>query len=125
MRTVAVYLGSVIVGLFCAEMALRVVGARFASSFYVIDPDLGWTLRPGAEGDFTEEAVVHVKINGSGMRDDREYLVEKPAGVYRVAILGDSFAESMQVPLEQTFSKLLERELAACGAGSPSARNSK
>jgi hypothetical protein len=111
------YFCSFLAGLLCAEAALRLVGARFATSFYAIDPDLGWSLRPGAEGDSVEEAVVRVKINAAGMRDDREHEIAKAAGVYRVAILGDSFAEAMQVPLERTFSKLLERDLAACRGG--------
>lgn len=114
LRTLGFYFASLIVGLVCAEIVLRLVGARFSNSFYVIDPDLGWTLRPGAEGDVTEEAVVRVKINHAGMHDDREYAVEKPADVYRVAVLGDSFAESMQVPLEQSFGRLLQQDLAAC-----------
>ena len=104
------YFASLVVGLVCAEGLLRVMGNRFATSFYVIDADLGWALRPNAEGDSVEESVVRVKINAAGMRDDREHALDKPAGVYRIAILGDSFAEAMQVPLQQTFSKLMEKD---------------
>lgn len=42
---------------------------------------------------------------------DREHAVEKPAGVYRVVVAGDSFVEALQVPLEKGFAHLLEEAL--------------
>lgn len=42
---------------------------------------------------------------------DREHAVEKPDGVYRVIVAGDSFVEALQVPLEQGFARLLEDKL--------------
>jgi lysophospholipase L1-like esterase len=114
-RTIAAYVFSVALGLVCAEAALRLVGARFASSFYVVDPDLGWSLRPNASGHHTEEAVVPIQINAAGMRDRRGYTLSKPSAAFRVAILGDSFAEAMQVPLEESFAWHLERDLKEAG----------
>jgi lysophospholipase L1-like esterase len=122
-RVVLPYVVSVLIGLLCAEAALRLVGARFATSFYVVDPDLGWALRPGADGHYTEEAVVPIHINSQGMRDAIEHSTLKRAGSYRVAILGDSFAESMQVPLEQSFPKLMEQDLKSCGLEDPEVLN--
>jgi lysophospholipase L1-like esterase len=116
MRRVIPYLISLAVGLILGEVALRVAGARFSTSFYVIDPDLGWALRPGVAGTYTGETVNPIQINSAGMRDDREYAVGPHPGKYRVAILGDSFAEAMQVPLEQTFARRLESRLKACQA---------
>jgi hypothetical protein len=52
-----------------------------------------------------------VSFNSAGMRD-REHSLEKPAGVFRILVLGDSFMEALQVPFEQSFPSLLERELA-------------
>ncbi len=122
LRTIVAYAASVAIGLIAAEGALRLAGARFASSFYIIDPDLGWTLRAGATGNYTEESVVPIRINSAGMRDDIEHAIAKPPGTFRVAILGDSFAESMQVPLEQSFPKLMEQDLKQC-AGNPEVLN--
>jgi hypothetical protein len=48
-----------------------------------------------------------VKINSRGLRD-REYTYEKPEKVYRILVLGDSFTQAIQVPLEATFHKQLE-----------------
>jgi GDSL-like lipase/acylhydrolase family protein len=58
-----------------------------------------------------------VSFNSAGMRD-REHAVVKPAGAFRVLVLGDSFIEALQVPFEDSFPSLLQRELAA-RAGRP------
>jgi hypothetical protein len=51
-----------------------------------------------------------VTINSAGMRD-REHALSKPAGTLRVAVLGDSYAEAFQVPVEKNFCSVLEAEL--------------
>jgi hypothetical protein len=51
-----------------------------------------------------------VSFNSAGMRD-REHSVEKPEGVLRLLVLGDSFMEALQVPFDASFPSLLEREL--------------
>jgi hypothetical protein len=38
----------------------------------------------------------------------------KPSNVFRVAVIGDSFAEGHQVALEKTFSAVLEKDLNKC-----------
>ena len=52
-------------------------------------------------------------LNSRGFRTD-EYTEKKPAGVYRVIALGDSFTfDSYGVPIEQMWHQVLERELSA------------
>lgn len=51
-----------------------------------------------------------VKTNSFGFHS-REYSLEKPEGVFRIAIIGDSFIEAMQVPLEKTVASLFEQKL--------------
>ena len=80
-------------------------------------PYLGWFHVPNRGGMVYSEygefqAPVH--INARGLRD-REIGYAKPPGVQRVLILGDSFAEGLQVPLEETFAKQLEAELNKTG----------
>lgn len=52
------------------------------------------------------EFDVNVKFNSAGMRD-REYSKLKARDVYRIIILGDSFTEAIQIPLEDTFQERL------------------
>jgi hypothetical protein len=52
---------------------------------------------------------VYTRINSRGLRD-REIPYER-GDAFRVLVLGDSFTEGLQVPLESTFSKLLEQRL--------------
>ncbi len=51
-----------------------------------------------------------IEINSFGFRD-KEFAREKPAGTFRIAVLGDSQEEALQVPLEATWQKVMEREL--------------
>jgi lysophospholipase L1-like esterase len=51
-----------------------------------------------------------VRINQDGYRD-RPHAHHRPANTFRIAVLGDSFAEALQVSREETFWSVLEREL--------------
>lgn len=76
-------------------------------------PYLGWFHVPNHGGLWYSEYrefETQVHINARGLRD-REIPYDKPAGVYRILVLGDSFAEALQVPLEATFAKQLEAML--------------
>ncbi|HEX2165417.1 MAG TPA: SGNH/GDSL hydrolase family protein, partial [Thermoanaerobaculia bacterium] len=56
-----------------------------------------------------------MEVNRYGFRGEEPRLA-KPAGTFRVALLGDSQAEALQVDFEDTFGEVLERRLAACPA---------
>lgn len=57
-----------------------------------------------------------VTFNRAWMRD-REHQTAKPAGTFRILLLGDSFMEAFQVPFEASFASLLESRLSqATGA---------
>jgi len=90
------------------------------SRFWQPDATLGSKLIPGSTGWWTQEEhefTVPVQINAEGRRD-LERPVRKPPGTYRILLLGDSFVEAMQVPVEQTFARQLEAALTRAG-GSP------
>jgi hypothetical protein len=86
-----------------------------SGSNYAADPVTGVALRPGAESWSTNEGAAWSKINSSGYRD-RERSAAKPAGVLRLAVLGDSITEARQVAQDAIFTRLMERDLEACGA---------
>ncbi len=115
-----------LMGVVIGEVGLRV--ARFEgyarigdvadsapTLFHTADPDLGWKLKPGASGEWKGEGSSFVRVNSDGLRD-REHTKAKPPNTLRVAVVGDSFTEAIQVPLEQTFSWKLERKLGNCEA---------
>ncbi len=96
------------------EVAFRIAGVS-NPNFYGPDPDRGWVLIPNTTGLWTKEGRAEIRINANGMRGP-EIAAQKPPGTFRIAVLGDSCVEALQVPEEQTFAKLLEQELAACPA---------
>lgn len=101
-------------GLVAGEVALRAMGFS-ATIWYRPDPQLGWSLRPGAKGLFTSEGRAHVLINPAGFRD-RSHDLRKPKDVYRIVVLGDSYAEAMQVEFKSTFWWQLQENLESCAA---------
>jgi lysophospholipase L1-like esterase len=106
-------LAGVVIALALGEAALRAIGFSYPG-FHFPDYVTGGRLRPGAAGWSRAEGEVYVKISSQGLRD-REHAVAKPPGVYRIAVLGDSYAEAMQVAIEQAFWSLLPQHLERCG----------
>jgi hypothetical protein len=103
-------------GVGLALLALE-IGVRMMhlvpSRFWQPDPLLGTKLIPSMHGWWTQEEhefTVPVQINSDGRRD-LERPVQKPPGTFRILLLGDSFVEAMQVPIEQTFARRLEAML--------------
>jgi len=97
------------------ELALRALGFSRA---VLHEPDslVGWSGRPGAQGVFLDEGNAEVRISSAGLRD-REHSIAKPANVWRVAVLGDSFTEAAQVAEDKRFTSVVERLLTGCEAG--------
>lgn len=109
---------SVAATLVCAEVGLRIAHIGYPSLagrriFYTSDPYTGVRLRPGAEGLAHTDNEMFVRINSQGQHD-REHARQKPANTYRIAVLGDSFVEAMQEPVEKSFSSILEKQLGSC-----------
>ena len=108
---------SVITALLTAEVAFRLWGP-FGLEYMEMDTVLGWRYRSGAHYKFQgiPEAVCGWgstgRINAHGLRD-REYAYEKEPGTFRVLALGDSFTAAIEHPVDQTWTKFLERRLNA------------
>ena len=61
----------------------------------------------------TPEVKVEFRINRQGMRADRDYPYDKPAGTCRIALFGDSFFMGYELNLQDTFAARLEERLKA------------
>ncbi|HZT61267.1 MAG TPA: hypothetical protein VFA21_21855 [Pyrinomonadaceae bacterium] len=110
----AVVAASVVVALLIFEAFLRVIGFTYPI-FYQPDEVRGYSLRPGMEGWYRKEGESFVRINSDGLRD-REHAKQKPPGTFRVAVVGDSYAEAFQVEQDKTFWAVMERRLQDCPA---------
>jgi len=97
------------------ELALRALGFSRAV-FYEPDSLIGWSGRPGAHGVYLDEGSAEVRISSAGVRD-REHSIVKPGDVWRVAVLGDSYTEALQVAEDKRFTSVIERLLSECDAG--------
>jgi lysophospholipase L1-like esterase len=104
------------------EVALRVMNVRLAGSTYTLDRELGWGLRAGATAWHTGEGEAWTQINRFGFRD-KDRTLEKAPGVYRIAVLGDSYTEARGVDLDKTFTALAEQQLRGCAAFEAGAEN--
>jgi GDSL-like Lipase/Acylhydrolase len=103
------------VGVVLVEIGLRIVDYS-RPPFYQYDPETGTSHRPNAEGWYDREDLIKVHINSHGLRGP-EVPIKKPPGVFRIAVLGDSFAEGFQVDYDKRFSKVMQDDLNAgqCG----------
>jgi hypothetical protein len=104
---------ALLVTLFAAERVVRFcrpfdMNRRAFAMRY--DPVLGWSKAPGLKGVYAADGDTLEVLNSRGLRG-KEYPYEKPAGEYRILVLGDSFAEGRLVDFHDTTFEVLEREL--------------
>src|SRR5262245_27338096 len=98
-----------IASLILGEVGLRVLGVTYPV-FDAYDRDRAIALKQGKVGWYYVEGEAYAKINSLGYRDV-EHTTAKPARVFRIAVLGDSFTEARQVDIAATFWKRLETRL--------------
>jgi hypothetical protein len=123
-KTFAVNTGMLLISLclalLAAEGALRLVGRQTLSPsepqlITQYDSLLGWSKRPAAKVTAaTAEYAVTETTNSHGLRGP-ETTYEKPQDMYRILILGDSFAEGYIVDLDSTVARVQERLLNSNG----------
>jgi hypothetical protein len=109
---------SVVITLAVAEVGLRIAHIGYPAlggklHFYTWNPYAGVSLRPDAKGMVYSENTVYSSINHDGFRD-REHTKEKPANTFRIAVLGDSFAEAAQVSTDKAFWTVMQHDLGSC-----------
>jgi hypothetical protein len=82
------------------------IGERYERDKYI-----GWKGISDKEEYYKKGRVAQdFKINSHGFRD-KERTYEKKEGVFRILVLGDSYTQALQVPLEKTFPYILEEKL--------------
>jgi hypothetical protein len=113
----------ILAGVLLFALSAELVGqiyAYFRPSYDVLawQPDrvVGWKQVPhlswrwGGHYWYARDFSVEVTTNGLGFRDI-ERSIPKPEGVRRIALLGDSLVEAVQVPFDSTAGHFLEQAL--------------
>jgi lysophospholipase L1-like esterase len=104
---------SLAVALALAEAGLRLLGyrgepiLRISNSYHVEDPVLDWRYVPNSE---VRNGRVVYRYNAAGFRDT-DHVVQKPAGVKRILVLGDSVTEGYGVEWPHVFAHVLQSRL--------------
>ncbi len=101
---------SALLALLASEAVCRIVYRFPQPQFLRLDNIVGHRLRPNLRGYYVEEGFSRYRTNSHGLRGP-EVSLAKPAGVFRIAVLGDSYVEALQVEEEATFCRQLESRL--------------
>ncbi len=126
LAAITVILFSLLLALGVAEGGVRLFHlARPAENpgwfFKVPDALTGWGHIANSQGRWFNEMYefdTYVSYNSREVRAPESLGYEKPADVYRVMVLGDSFVEALQVNLERTFFQGLGDQLARAALAS-------
>ena len=116
LKKLGLTIGSVVVFLLVLELILRIGGYKVVtyyakSMFHEFHPEIGWTQTPNYQATLESwDSKVKVVSNSHGFRD-REYSIQKPAGVKRVVVLGDSFTWGWGVEQQDIFTEVAEQAL--------------
>ncbi len=110
-------IGMVLYTLGAAEVFLRIFNPIPLIPRYVVATDLGirgnqpnatyWHVSPHYR--------IQMRTNSKGIRADREIPYEKPQGIKRILLLGDSFGMGYEVDLKDTFLAQMEATLQKAG----------
>ena len=100
-----------------AELFIRVFDPQPVMPRYITGT--AWGVRgniPNARyWHHTPEVDVQYRINGQGMRADREFPLSKPPGTCRLGMFGDSFLFGLEVDIRDSFASRLEVRLKELG----------
>ena len=108
---------SLLLSLLVAEVAARIfdLGGTTLTrgSLHQHDPDAGWICAANLDARFERPGSfsVRVRCNSRGLRGP-EHTVEKPAGIRRIVVLGDSAMWGQGVENDEVLAHLLETRLA-------------
>lgn len=123
--SIALFLAGVICAALTMEAGLKSIAATpLWRVLPVIEPilgrpdwDTGYVFTPGVSGIWTRENRAALKITDLGLRGPAEITVEKTADRRRIALLGDSIAEGLQVDYAETFSAKMQDHFDRTGRG--------
>ena len=102
---------AVLAGLLLCELLLRLLGISYPV-FVWMHPVRGVSHIPGAKSVREYNGHSWIEINRDGWRGS-DVAPNAAPGTFRIALLGDSYIEAFEVPIEKTAGEVLERRLTA------------
>ena len=118
LKNVSLSLAFVVLTLFILEYSLALFVDVTDDIKYEHLPKVGLRLKPEQHGIYIRSAIkdgdpitAHFHINNDGFNNLHDYSKERHPGCYRIAVVGDSFVEALQVDSEQAFFRVLEQTL--------------
>ena len=106
----SIVLSSLLLALVFAEGVTRLI-RPFSTVEYRVDPEIGQILVANQRARWAHQDYNQTVITNSEGFHDREHAVVKPANVYRIVVLGDSFIEGLSAPIEGGFTQQMEQLL--------------
>jgi lysophospholipase L1-like esterase len=109
-QKVTISLVALLIALAVSELVARAIlpappnGVRQPQITYLYDPEIRYVMAPSQQGWIDDGFL---RINSFGFRG-RELTIPKPAGTFRVAVIGDSVTLGWGVADDETFSAQLE-----------------
>ena len=101
LKHAALLVASLLISLLVGELLLVAIGFSYPA-WYEPDDVIGWRHRRSLDTDKTSEDHAAVMTNDIGFRD-KQSSTDKPANTYRIAVLGHSLSDAVQVDVEQTY----------------------
>jgi hypothetical protein len=108
--------------LLCLELAFPLFVEVTDDVRYENLPKVGLRLRPYQEGIFlrdtlrgADEIRGRFRVNNAGFNNSHDYSARRSTEKYRIAVVGDSFVEALQVDQQDAFFNVMERTLADNG----------
>ncbi|MBP6744101.1 SGNH/GDSL hydrolase family protein [bacterium] len=103
------YIAWQVVALLAVEATLAFAGLG-EEELFKLDPEIGTVHMTNKSITWRKEGYARSYLHSNGLRESG-ITEAKPAGVYRIVLLGDSQVEGIQVALEDTAGQLLEKRL--------------
>ncbi|MGQ0811536.1 MAG: SGNH/GDSL hydrolase family protein [Nitrospiraceae bacterium] len=111
----AVLFVGTVVALVLAEILARALHP-LSTVEYRMDSEVGPLLAPRQMTRWVNEDYDAAIVTNSAGFHDVEHTLDKPPNVYRIAVLGDSYIEALQLPIDQGFVQQLEHTISGWSA---------
>ncbi|MBI3835774.1 MAG: SGNH/GDSL hydrolase family protein [Planctomycetes bacterium] len=108
---------SLVISLALLEGALRLFVPVTDVPYYFWDPVIGARMLPGLQGRYVGKGGIDTRyhLNRQGWNYPEDYTIEKKPRQVRVCVIGDSYIEAFQVPIENSLTLIAQHTMSQRG----------